>query len=235
MGFPLNNYDQTQLIKPIEVLNNYFLSLYPLIINGILAFLVALIVFLIGWAIAWLFKEVVSFVLSKINLRGLLQKLNLDRYIENFAWEEKLHYLLGEVVFWFVLLIFLMSSLDILGLRIINAFIQDFLGYLPKAIAGGLILILGFVFGELVRKILVGVLRGLDRKSANGISTFIKWTIIVFAILAAFNQWGIAREIVNALAFGIVLFVALAGGLAFGLGGQDVAREFLENLRNKFK
>jgi hypothetical protein len=220
---------------PIDVLNNYLLSLYPSIVNAILTVVAALIVFLVGWVIAFFVKLVLEFVLSKIKIKDWLAKAGLEKYVEDFTWEEKLDKILAEIGFWIILTIFLMTAFDILGLSTVNSFIRDVVSYIPKAIAGGLILLAGFLFGELTRKAVTGILRGLEKKSAAGVGVFIKWTIVIFAFLAALNTWGVAVEIVNTLAMGIVLFVALAGGLAFGLGGQEIARDILENIRRHFR
>lgn len=225
----------SQKVNPLDVLNNYFFSFYSSFFNLIITIFSAVVIFLIGWIIAWAIKEVVSFVLARIKLKELFQSVGLGRYIEDFSWEERVNQILAEIAFWTVLIVFFMTSLEILGLQIINSFIRQVVNYLPRAISGGLVLALGFIFGDLVRKILYGILRGIDRKSANGVSVFVKWAIIVFAILTALNQWGIAPEIMTILAQGIVIFIAIAGGLAFGLGGQEIAREFLENVRDKFK
>jgi hypothetical protein len=222
-------------VTPIDVLNNYFISLYPLVINTFLSLLAAIVVFLIGWLIAMFIKLVLEFLLSRIQLREWFNSIGLGKYIEDFSWEDKFDKVVAEIVFWVILLIFVMTSFDILGLSTINSFLRDFINYLPKAITGGLILFTGFLFGELTRKALVGVLRGIDKKSAYGVSVFIKWAIIIFAFFAALSQWGVAVEIVNSLVMGVVLFVAIAGGLAFGLGGQESAREVLDNLKRHFK
>jgi hypothetical protein len=227
-------YNQ-QTLTPVDVLNNYFLSLYPSIINAFLSFVAALIVFFVGWLIAMLVRFVLEFILSKIQIKEWFRHAGLDKYIEDFTWEDRLDKVLAEIGFWIVMFVFLMATFEILGLVTVNEFIRDVLGYLPKAVAGGLILLAGFLFGDLTRKAVVGVLRGLEKKSATGIGVFIKWVIIIFAFLAALNTWGVAVEIVNTLAMGIVLFVALAGGLAFGLGGQEVARDILENIRKHFR
>lgn len=224
-----------QNLTPVDYLNNYFTSLYPSFINALLNLVAAVVIFLIGWLVAMLIKIVIEYILSKIQIKEWLNKAGLGKYIEDFTWEERLDKILAEIGFWIVLIVFLMTSFDILGLSIINSFIKDVVNYIPKAIAGGVILLAGFLLGELARKVIVGVLRGLERKSASGISVFIKWSIIIFAFLAALNQWGIAVEIINILAMGLVLFVALAGGLAFGLGGQEIAKEILENIKKHFK
>jgi hypothetical protein len=222
-------------LTPVDVLNNYFLSLYPSSVHALLNVLASLIVFLIGWLIATFVRRILEFFLSIIHIKGWFNQIGLGKYIEDFTWEESLDKVLAEVGFWVVLLVFLMTSFDLLGLTAASSFIGNVVNYLPKAVAGGLILLAGFLFGELTRKVVVGALHGLEKKSALGVSVFIKWTIIVFSFLAALNTWGVAVEIVNTLAAGIVLFIALAGGLAFGLGGQEVARDILENIRRHFR
>jgi hypothetical protein len=222
-------------LTPVDVLNNYLLSLYPSSVHALLNVLASLIVFLIGWLIATFVRRILEFFLSIIHIKGWFNQIGLGKYIEDFTWEESLDKVLAEVGFWVVLLVFLMTSFDLLGLTAASSFIGNVVNYLPKAVAGGLILLAGFLFGELTRKVVVGALHGLEKKSALGVSVFIKWTIIVFSFLAALNTWGVAVEIVNTLAAGIVLFIALAGGLAFGLGGQEVARDILENVRRHFR
>jgi hypothetical protein len=197
--------------------------------------LAALVVFFIGWIIAFFVKWVLEFVLSKIQIKEWFNRAGLGKYIEDFTWEERLDKVLAEIGFWIVLIIFLMTSLDLLGLSTVSSFVRNVVSYIPKAVAGGLILFAGFLFGELTRKAISGILRGLEKKSAAGIGVFIKWAIVVFAFLAALNTWGVAVEIVNTLATGIVLFVALAAGLAFGLGGQEVAKDILEDIRRHFR
>lgn len=228
-------YQPNYALTPIEALNNYFSSLFPILADTLLRIIGAFIIFFIGWLVAIVVKLVIEFVLRNIKFEELFKQVKLNQYFKDFTWEEKLDRVLAEIAFWTVFIVFLMVAFDLLGLQIVNSFIREILLYIPRAIAGGLILVAGFLFGELARKILVGVFRGLERKSAQAAAAFVKWAIIVFSFLAAFNQWGIATEIVNTLAMGIVFFLALAGGLAFGFGGQEIAREILEHLRREFR
>jgi small-conductance mechanosensitive channel len=220
---------------PADILSQYFVSLYPQLINFLGSILVAVVVFLIGWLIAIVIRLVVEFVLSKIQIKEWFNKVGLGSYIEDFTWEETLDKVLAEIAFWVVLGVFLMTSLDILGLTVLKESVSVILSYIPKAIAGGLILLAGFLFGEITRKLMIGILHGLEKKSANGVSVFIKWVVIIAAFLTALPQWGIDPGVFNLLVMGIVLFLALAGGLAFGLGGQETARDILENIKRRFK
>lgn len=225
----------TSVPTPIEALNNYFSSLLPLFFDVLLRVFGAFIIFIVGWLIALLVKLFLEFVLRNIRFEELLRRAKLDQYFKDFSWEEKLDRVLAEIGFWVIFVVFLMVAFDILGLQIVNSFIRQILNYLPKAIAGGLILVAGFLFGELTRKVLVGVFRGLEKRSSQAAATFVKWAIVIFSFLAALNEWGVATEIVNTLVMGVIFFLALAGGLAFGLGGQETAREILENIKRELR
>jgi len=219
----------------IDLVNSYLFSLYPVLINGLIRVLVAVLVILFGWLISYFVRSGVERALDKVRFGELLEKANLRQYFEEFEFEEKASTIVSDAVFWLVFLLFFMTASDVLGLNVVSSFLRDLLYFIPKAVAGILILLAGFVFGDLVKKILSGFLKSLEKKTANFLSSLAKWAIVVFAFFATLNQWGIANEVVNTLLFGLVLFFGLAGGLAFGLGGQELAREILESLRKKFK
>lgn len=228
-------YQQPSALTPIDALNNYLANLYPLILDAMLRIVGALVIFLVGWFVALVIKLVIEFILNKIKLEEVFKSAKLDQYFKDFSWEERLDKVIAELLFWVVLLVFLMTAFDVLGFQIVNSFIYRIVNYIPTAVAGGLILLAGFIVGELARKVTVGIFHGLEKRGAHTASSLVKWSIVVFAFLAALNQWGIAADIINILVMGFVLFLALAGGLAFGLGGQETAREILEDLRKQLR
>lgn len=235
---PINQTTPVQLQRTAtDVLNDYFLSFIPQTFDFLRNLLVAVLIFVIGWLVASVIKWVVRTLLERIRISEWLKKANLDKYmdVESFNWENQLDKILSEIVYWFILIIFLMSSLDILGFSNVNTFITEAVKFLPRAISGGLILLAGFIFGDLVKRLLVGFFRGLEKKSANAVASVVKWAIIILALLGALNQWQVAPDLINILTMGIVLFLALAGGLAFGLGGQETAREILDSLKKNFR
>ncbi len=197
--------------------------------------MLALLVIALGWLISQFFKLLVELLIEKSKLEEVLQKTKLASYFEGFSFEEKASKVLGEAVFWFVFLLFLMTATDILGLKLVTSFLRDLLYFIPKAVTSAFVVLAGFVFGDLIKKILYGVFRGFEKRTADFASSIIKWSIVGFSFFTSLNVLGIATELLNTLLFGFVLFFGLAGGLAFGLGGQDLAKELLENLRRKFK
>ena len=220
-------------MQAVDLFQNILNSLLSPIFNNSLTVITAVIIFLIGWLIAFLVKLLLEAILSQIKIKVWFAKIGLDKYIEDFTWEDTFDKVLAEIGFWFVLLVFMMTSLDILNLQTVNSVLEKIVDYLPRAIAGGLIVFIGFLVGELTRKFLKGVMHGLKKSTASSISSFTKWSIIVFTVLTALKTWGVETQIIDTLIFGFVFLISLAGGLAFGLGGQDIAKEILENLRKK--
>jgi small-conductance mechanosensitive channel len=219
----------------LDVFNSFLLSLYPVFLQSIINLTLALLVIVVGWLISQFFKLLVELVVENSKLEEVLRKTKLASYFEGFSFEEKASKVLGEAVFWFVFLLFLMTATDILGLKLVTSFLRDLLYFIPKAVTSAFVVLAGFVFGDLMKKILYGVFRGFEKRTADFASSIIKWSIVGFSFFTALNVLGIATELINTLLFGFMLFFGLAGGLAFGLGGQDLAKEVLENLRRKFR
>jgi hypothetical protein len=96
-----------------------------------------------------------------------------------------------------------------------------------------LLLLVGFVVSKLVYDLLIASVRGLSKDSARTIAMVGRWSVLIFVFLVVLNQLGIASDLIRILFSGIVAMVALAGGLAFGLGGKDAARDIIEKLRKK--
>ncbi|MCS7200947.1 MAG: hypothetical protein NZ822_02270 [Patescibacteria group bacterium] len=221
----------------VDALSSYFNNLVPAALDFLVNLFVAIIVFLLGFVVASVLRWFVRTILEQIKISEWIKRSNLDKYleVENFNWENQLDKVLADVVYWFVLIIFLMTSFDVIGFQNVNNFINEVVRFLPRAISGGLILLAGFIFGDLVRRLLIGFFRGLEKKSANAVASVVKWAIIILALLGALNQWQVAPDLVNILTMGIVMFLALAGGLAFGLGGQETAREILESIKRHLR
>jgi small-conductance mechanosensitive channel len=166
----------------------------------------------------------VDALLESAGAKGLLHKagfaLNTGAFI-------------GGLVKWFVIVVFLVTALDVLGLQAVNRFLTDVvLGYIPQVIVATLILVVAAVLADLAQKVLAGGARALDSKSSAFVGGIARWAIWIVAILAALNQLGIAGGMMQTLFTGLVAMLALAGGLAFGLGGKDAAARYLEKLRS---
>ncbi|HAJ44767.1 TPA: hypothetical protein DCL87_02360, partial [Candidatus Azambacteria bacterium] len=123
------------------------------------------------------------------------------------------------------------AALDVLGLTQVNVFLQQIIAYLPSVIVAAFILVAAALIANAAYRIVIGSARGADLPSSGLLAGIAKWSIWIFAILAALYQLGIAGPLIQTIFTGFVAMVVIAGGLAFGLGGKDAAARYLEKLK----
>ncbi len=141
---------------------------------------------------------------------------------------------LGGLVEWFVIVVFLVASFEVLGLTQVNTFLQQVvLFYLPQVIVAALIIIVGAVIAEAMQKVVSGAAAAGGIHSANFAGTMTRWAIWIFAILAALFQLGVAAPFIQTLFTGVVVAIAIALGISFGLGGQEAASRAIERVRQE--
>ena len=133
--------------------------------------------------------------------------------------------LLADLAKWFVRLIVLVVAFDALGLPAVSQVLQELLLWLPNLVVALVIL----VIAGLAANALSNLVRGATTEAGLGnpglLANIARVAVWAFAIVGAVNQVGIARELVNTLLTATVGALALALGLAFGLGGRDTAAE----------
>ena len=141
---------------------------------------------------------------------------------------------LGTLVQWFIVIVFLVAAMDILGLNRVTIFFQQVvLSYIPQIIVAVFILVLAAIVAEAVKNVVAGSARAAGAHAANLAGAVAKYAIWITAVLAAMNQLGVATEFVQTLFTGLVVALALAFGLAFGLGGKDAAARSIERIRSE--
>ncbi len=197
------------------------------------AFIGALLVFLAGWIIAKSIGRLIEKIIVATNIDSAMQKIGFDGRLENGKLQVTVSALFGGLVKWFLILVFLMASADILKLDQVTIFLNKILLYIPNVIVAVVILSIVFLVGNFVYEIVKGSTRAAGIMSATLLATVSKWSIIIFGIFAAMIQLGIASSLVSTIFVGIVAMLSLAGGLAFGLGGKEEAALILRKLREE--
>ncbi|MDD3480742.1 MAG: hypothetical protein PHW75_00735 [Patescibacteria group bacterium] len=192
----------------------------------------AVVVILLGVLVGWTLKTVVVKALRFIKVKPYTEAIGLNKV---FKTKEDLVELLGDLVKWITIIVFLIPALDILGLAGVNDIVKGLVAYLPHVLVAAVILMVGAVLADLASRAVEATAQTIGAKTAAVVADITRWAIIVFAILVALSQLGIATEIINTLITGVVVLIAIAGGLAFGLGGQDAARDVIERLRKNLK
>lgn len=192
-------------------------------------FISGLIVLLIGIIIATFLKQILLELFKFARVNSFLKKYGLPQSREGVDWAQ----ILSEMVRWFVIILFLVPAADVWGLGRFVEVLNNLLLFLPNVFVSVLILMIGFVVSKLVYDVILASVHGLSKDSTRTVALVGRYAVMVFVFLVVFNQLGIASDLIRILFGGIVAMVALAGGLAFGLGGKETAAEILSKLKKK--
>jgi hypothetical protein len=205
---------------------NTFLSAIP----RILGFAIILIV---GWLISSLLARGVVALLNAIKFNDLSRRSGFADFVAKMGVRTDSTGVIANVAKWFVRLITLVVAFDMLGLPAVSGVLQQLLLWLPNLVVGLVVL----VIGGLAANALSNLVRGATSQAGFGnpdlLATITKIAVWSFSIVVAVNQLGIATELINTLMVGVVGALALATGLAFGLGGRDRAARILDEVSRR--
>ncbi len=191
----------------------------------------AIIVVLIGIIVAWAVKTVIVKGLGALNLKKYTDALGLNKVITK---DVEVITLLGDIAKWVIMLTFLVVALDVAKLSGANDLLKGILAYVPDVAKAIVILFIAVVVADLTSRVVKATANSIGVRASEILSDIARWAIIVFAFLAALQQLGLATELINTLFTGVVAFLAIAGGLAFGLGGKDAAQNTIEKVKKAF-
>ncbi|CAN5148504.1 mechanosensitive ion channel [soil metagenome] len=217
-----------------QVLTLSFQNLWLGIISFVPNLIIALVILVLGWLIGALFGRAIWQAFRSLRVDEALRRAGFESFLRRGGLNLDSGAFIGGLVKWFVILVFLVAALNVLGLGQVNIFLQQVvLAYLPRVIVAALILLVGGVIGDVVDRVVVTAARTAEIRSANFAGTVAKWMIWIFTILVALSQLGIAAAFSQTLFTGVVIAISLALGLSFGLGGQDAAARMIEKMRGE--
>jgi hypothetical protein len=193
--------------------------------------ILAIIFFIIGWVVGNLIAKAFEQVVSALKVDKLFASIGADGFFKRAGMNLNTGYFIGQVAKWFVVIIFLLPSLNLVGLTDIRAFLQDdVLGFLPKVVVAAFILIIATIVSEALSKTVVAGSKTMNISSANMLGTIAKYAVWVFAFIIALGQLGVADYYMSVLFTGIIFMLSLGSALAFGLGGRDAAGRFISKI-----
>lgn len=214
-----------------DVLQGPLLELWETVVAYIPNLLGAILVFIIGVIVALVLRGVVVKIVVLLRIDDLARKLEITSQFERAGLRLHIGGLLGWIVKWFFIIIALIAATDILGWEQVTDYLQQVVLFIPNVIIAVIILLAGIILGNFVKNVVKTAVEAAQLSSAEFLSGIAKWAIFIFTLMAALVQLQIAPELIRVLFTGLVAMLALAGGLAFGLGGQEHAHRFLNHLR----
>ena len=219
----------------LNVLRASIQELWITVANFLPSLIGALVVFIIGLIVAAVLDKVVERVIYYVRLDVLLRKLGVEGVAERAHIKLNSGHFIGKVVYWFFVLAFLLAASDILGFFTLSAFLRDVLNYVPQVLVAMLILLAALMLANFLRGLVRASVMSANLHGAKGLGTLTWWVVVIFGLLTALVQLGVAVSIINTLITGLIAMLSLAGGLAFGLGGKEMASKWLGKLENEIE
>jgi hypothetical protein len=216
------------MIQPVaEVLSGFLMRLIEFLPN----FLGGLLIFILGVIAASLIKRFFVSLIRFFRIVGLLERTRLMQKEEIHLWVQ----VIAEIIRWTLIILFLIPTLEAWGLARATVVLNQLLFYIPNVIIAVIIGFVGIVAANLVSDLVQQSIKSIGKTSAHTLAIFSKSVVLFFTILIVLNQLGVAQDLIRILFTGIVAMVALAGGLAFGLGGKEAAKDTIEYVKKSMK
>jgi len=195
----------------------------------------ALLILVVGWLIAKLIEAVVVRVLKAVRLDEASDKAGISNVLAQGDIKLTLAEIIGAIIYWIVILVVLATTLNALKLPIAADIVSRLADYVPKILGAIFILVLGSFLANFVATIVRTSAGNAGIGSAKILGKITQTIVIIFAVVAAIEQLGIAQALI-VLAVNVVLIsIGIGMALAFGLGCKDIAGKFMSDLINSMK
>ena len=212
-----------------------FQSLWSKILGFIPDLLGALIVLIVGLLVASLLGKLTKKAIELTRVDRVTERSGLKEEAGNLGFKLDIATLLGETVKWFFIITTIIAVLDILHITQLSLFLERLVLYIPQVIVAVIILMAGLIMGRFASNAAKRTLSKTPGTAsvANSLGSLAKWAIYIFALMAALVQLGISTSLIQILFTGLIFMIAIAGGLAFGLGGTEHARKILDRIEKE--
>lgn len=219
---------------PVTAFNNWSDAMLASFAGAMAIFFAAIpkvigfaVILIIGWIVASLLEKAIRGLLHAVNFDRLAERAGFAGFVKKMGVETDSSGFLAALGKWFVRLIVLVVAFDALGLPAISDVLRQLLLWLPNLVVALVVLVIGGLLANAASTLVRGATAQAGFDNPDRLAKVASVAIWIFAIVIAVNQIGIAATLVNTLLMGLVGAVALAAGLAFGLGGRETAAEIV--------
>ncbi|MDO8507270.1 MAG: hypothetical protein Q7S53_01750 [bacterium] len=191
----------------------------------------AIIVVLVGIIVAWAVKTVIVKGLGFLQIKKYTDAVGLNKVITK---DVEVVDLLGDIAKWVILLTFIIVALDVAKLSGANDLLKSVLAYIPNVAKAAVLLFIGVVVADLASRVVKATANSIGVRASEILSDIARWAIIIAAFFQAMKLLGLIAGPIETLWTGVIAFLAIAGGLAFGLGGKDAATDIINSVKKAF-
>ncbi|HUY69721.1 MAG TPA: hypothetical protein VMU70_01750 [Candidatus Tyrphobacter sp.] len=216
------------IVSPLNQVWNEFVALLPAAVG-------ALVAFIVGIFVSAILGSAVEKGLRSVKVDTVLENTEFDKDLKRAGINTTVSRFLGRLVYWFFLIATLVLVIGILFGSPASAFaiIQPILSYIPQVVVAVIILLGAIILANFLRGVIKTAAAGAKVHSTKFLGAIAWWSVLVFGVIAALTQLEIASQFLYAIFVALIGMLALAGGLAFGLGGREFAASLLEKFREQ--
>ena len=218
----------TVTLDALQNLWQGFVALIPALVG-------AIIVFVIGWFISVAAGKLIAEILKRIRFNQIFEKGNWDEALAKANIKVDASAFIGAIVKWVLAIVFLMAAVEVLGLKEFASLLKEVLGYLPNVVVSAFIFVVAVLLADILEKVVRASVESIKAGYGHIVGLIIKWSIWIFAISIILVQLGVGAVLVQTLFTGLVAVIVISAGLAFGLGGKEIAADVLKDLYRKLK
>jgi hypothetical protein len=193
----------------------------------------ALLLLVVGWIVAGIVGGLVTRLLRKVGLDQLATKAGITAFLQRARMKLDAAGLAGGIITWYVRLIFVIMAANAVGITAVSSVLNQIIAFIPNLLVALLILGAFAWLAGVTRNLVTGATESAGVQNSGALATLAYATVLGFGIVAAASQIGVAATLINILFTGLVAAIALAFGLAFGLGGREEAAGVLRDWRGQ--
>lgn len=192
------------------------------------ALLTALLLLLVGMIVARAARAALERFLTFLHLDQHTDKIKLNELFSRLGLGRSPAFILGFLVYWLIILVFMVSAADVVELPVVSELLQKFVLFVPRLIGAVLVLAGGMLLSHLLGEIVLNAAATNKIQGATALSKAAQFVVIVYAAMIALEQIGIDTTILTSSIQIVLAALGLGFAIAFGLGGRDVAKNYLE-------
>lgn len=228
--FPL----QTSPINLLDSIRRSFVNVISQLIEVLPSLILALTTLLIGWILAKIISRIIGKVLSRIGLDRLADKLNETDFFQESGIELRPIGIIKKIVYWLLMLIFILSAAEQLGLQIVTEQVSALVEFIPRLFTAALIMAIGFYLADWLKKVVANAAQSFGLPAWKFISSAVFYILLIAISITALNQAGIDTQIITFTLFILIGGSILAFAVAYGFAARDILSSILTAYYTKY-
>jgi small-conductance mechanosensitive channel len=203
------------LVASFQQASNQIIALTPKVVGMV-------VVLVVGYIVAKILDRAVAALSHSLGLETAAERSGLGASMRSVGIDQTVPAILGRIVFWLTMCVFLTAAFNILGLQTVSIAMEKIVMYIPNVLVATVVVVVGLLVATFLRGVIATSADRVGISYAENLANGCYYVLALMTFLGAFDQLGIEFGLLKELILIAFAAVALGFGLAFGLGGREV-------------